>query len=113
VLVVCDDQSGMAHAEVDGETINYYKLSVASSNHGISYIETGIQTWVTLFLGHKFNGMSYVIPPYSSVWLETVQLGYDPAKNWNDNIKSFKVDYHTGAVMYQVYVFVIYLNYGD
>ena len=73
-LVVCDDQAGTSHAEVDYDTIKANGLSPQDSNHGVSFIETGKETWVTLFMGHRFNGMSYVIPPFSSVWLETIQV---------------------------------------
>ena len=100
-LVVCED------AMLSKDDLDAFGIGVDSSNHGISYLETGPNTWLTLYKngqGRDFTGLSKTFSPLSLINLESDALGWhDNGLNWNDNAKSLTVTHSKGSHLYQIH----------
>ena len=94
-VVVCNQATnGFQEAQ-----INDIGFSRDSENHGISYVETGANAWVTLYTQNDYGGDSLVINPNSKVWLQQVSINGGSEK-WNDRVMSVYYQGHTGAASY-------------
>jgi len=102
-LVICNTM------EVLTSVIDSYGFSPSSPNHGITYVETGPEAWLTVFLGKDFTDASLVIPPKQSMDLTFEKIGASPDQYWNDCVLSLKVQGGKAskklgnAIMYQVH----------
>jgi hypothetical protein len=102
-LVICNTMG------IDTATIDSYGFSPSSPNHGITYVETGENAWLTVFIGKDFTGASLVIPPKQFIDLTFAKIGASPDQYWNDCVMSLKVQGGKAskklgnAIMYQVH----------
>lgn len=96
-LVVCNTDSFRE------SQIEFVGFSQYSPNHGISYIETGSGSSVTLYSENNYQGLSYEIDPNSKIWLQKVPMPDRGGKAmWNDKVKSIYLQTHTGSIITQV-----------
>jgi len=86
VFTICDDRS------LNGVALNALGFDHNTDiDKGVSYVETGKGTWLTLYDGPNFNGKSVVISP-----LTEMRLKYVTARNWNDLTRSLTTRSTTG-----------------
>jgi len=83
VLVICNTMS------IDLSDLKQYDLDQSAPNHGISFIETGAGATITLYDNDEGKGLSLVIKPLQTVWLNFSPYGKD--SSWNDRTKSLTV----------------------
>jgi hypothetical protein len=83
VIVICST------ASLDLSDLKHYDLDQSAPNHGISFIETGADATVTLYDSDEGKGLSLVIKPLQTVWLNFSPYGKD--SSWNDRTKSVTV----------------------
>jgi hypothetical protein len=102
VIVVCNNKNLLYNQ------LSKFQLGHNSVSHGISYVETGANIWVTLFEENHYKGNTYVIPPKQTIWLEDTPLGTSQTIKWNDKTMSLSTITISGSkgakasVMYAV-----------
>ena len=87
-LVVCESN------QMNTDTIDSYGFAPWDQNHGVTFIETGEKTSITLFLGKDFQGFSKTIPQNSAVLLTDVPLpkgAKGSPFDWNDKVQSLVI----------------------
>jgi hypothetical protein len=96
-VIICDEQTfGFSEAQ-----INDIGFAQDDPNHGISYVETGDNAWVTLYTGNDYEGSSMIINPNKKVWLQQVSINGGSTK-WNDKVRSVYYQGHQGALVSQI-----------
>ena len=95
-VVICSDASiSSRHLEVAG-------MYDGKNNDGITSVETGSETWVTLFTKENFQGESIVIRPRQSVSLQEFPLAHSDNANWAKVSRSIQVYRGAGVLLYEV-----------
>jgi len=71
-----------------------------SENHGISYVETGYSTWVSLFSEDDYKGESIILLPLTKTWLWETKM--ENGQPWNDHVFSVIVEHKATTGIFSV-----------